>query len=98
MKRNLIAKVVAGITLAACAEGVGPSNRPLENWEGGALIGAGVGAVVDAMAYHRDRTQGAVLGAVRGGLAGAAAGAHIDSQQRHLGKNLAQERQAGQPP
>ncbi len=96
MKRNLITIVVAGITLAACAEGVGPSNRPLENWEGGALIGAGVGAVVGAMAYHRDRTQGAVLGAVGGGLAGAAVGAYMDSQKRDLEKNLGKEIQAGQ--
>ncbi len=96
MKRNLITIVVAGIALAACAEGVGPSNRPLENWEGGALIGAGVGAVVGAMAYHRDRTQGAVLGAVGGGLAGAAVGAYMDSQKRDLEKNLAKEIQAGQ--
>jgi outer membrane protein OmpA-like peptidoglycan-associated protein len=101
MKRNLIAILVAGAVLGGCAsEGGGGkggfSNRPLENWEGGALIGAGVGAAIGAIAYSKDRTKGAVLGAVGGGLAGGAAGAYMDSQKRDLEKNLAKEIQAGQ--
>jgi outer membrane protein OmpA-like peptidoglycan-associated protein len=99
MKRKLISLLVASLTLAACAgEGGsgGFSNRPLENWEGGALIGAGIGAVVGAVAYKKDRTQGAVLGAVGGGLAGGAVGAYMDTQKRDLEKNLAKEIQAGQ--
>lgn len=100
MKRNLISILVAGAVLGGCAsEGGGKggfSNRPLENWEGGALIGAGVGAAVGALAYKKDRTKGAVLGAVGGGLAGGAVGAYMDSQKRDLEKNLAKEIQAGQ--
>ena len=97
MKRKLISIVVVGVILAACAEGAGgPSRRPLENWEGGALIGAGVGAVIGAVAYSKNRTAGAVVGAVGGGLAGGAVGAYMDSQKKDLEKNLAKEIQAGQ--
>jgi outer membrane protein OmpA-like peptidoglycan-associated protein len=98
MKRNLISILVAGVVLAGCADTGGPgfSNRPLENWEGGALIGAGVGAAIGAIAYSKDRTKGAVLGAVGGGLAGGAVGSYMDSQKRDLEKNLAKEIQAGQ--
>ena len=99
MKRNLTAILVAGVVLGGCASEGGQggfSNRPLENWEGGALIGAGVGAAVGALAYKKDRTKGAVLGAVGGGLAGGAVGAYMDSQKRDLEKNLAKEIQAGQ--
>lgn len=98
MKRYLASILVLSVALAGCADGSGGgfSNRPLENWEGGALIGAGVGAAIGAIAYSKDRTKGAVLGAVGGGLAGGAVGAYMDSQKRDLEKNLAKEIQAGQ--
>ena len=96
MKRNLISMLVAGALLAGCGDIPKPSDRPLENWEGGALIGAGIGAVVGAVAYSKDRTKGAVLGAVGGGLAGGAVGAYMDSQRKDLEKSLAKEIQAGQ--
>src|SRR5258706_1907479 len=97
MKRKLISVVVIAIILAACAEGAGgPSRRPLENWEGGALIGAGVGAVIGAVAYSKNRTAGAVVGAVGGGLAGGAVGAYMDGQKKDLEKNLANEIKARQ--
>src|SRR6267142_1800487 len=47
MKKAL--SVVLVITLAACAEGGGikkPSDRPFENWEKGAVLGAAAGAAV----------------------------------------------------
>ncbi len=99
MKRSLTPVLVFSIALAGCADdgsGRGFSNRPLENWEGGALIGGGVGALVGAMAYSKNRTAGAVIGAVGGGLAGGAVGNYMDSQKRDLEKNLAKEIQAGQ--
>jgi outer membrane protein OmpA-like peptidoglycan-associated protein len=99
MKRNLISILIISVALGGCASEGGQggfSNRPLENWEGGALIGAGVGAAVGALAYKKDRTKGAVLGAVGGGLAGGAVGAYMDNQKRDLEKNLAKEIQAGQ--
>lgn len=89
--------VVMAITLAGCANGIPrPSDRPFENWEKGAAIGAIGGAVLGAVAYRRDRTKGAVIGAIGGGIAGGAVGAYMDSQKRDLEKNLAPEIQAGQ--
>lgn len=94
MTKAVLALIVA---LTGCAtDGRGPSDRPFENWEKGALIGAVGGAVLGATAYRRDRTKGAVLGAVGGGLAGAAVGTYMDNQKRDLEKNLAPEIQAGQ--
>jgi len=88
--------VVLAFTLSACENMPRPSDRPFENWEKGAAIGAIGGAVLGATAYRRDRTKGAVIGAVGGGLAGAAVGSYMDSQKRDLEKNLAAEIQAGQ--
>ena len=97
MKRKFVALSVIAVLLAGCAEGQGgPSRRPLENWESGALIGGGIGGVIGAVAYSKDRTMGAVIGAVGGGLAGGAVGAYMDGQKRDLEKNLAKEIQAGQ--
>ena len=94
MKKISIA--VLAIALAACEGIPKPSDRPFENWEKGAAIGAIGGAVIGATAYKKDRTKGAVVGAVGGGLAGAAVGSYMDSQKRDLEKNLAQEIQSGQ--
>jgi outer membrane protein OmpA-like peptidoglycan-associated protein len=88
--------VVLALALAGCENIPRPSDRPFENWEKGAAIGAIGGAVLGATAYRRDRTKGAVIGAVGGGLAGAAVGSYMDSQKRDLEKNLTQEIQSGQ--
>lgn len=87
---------LTAVILAGCASGSGPSNRPFENWEKGAAIGAVGGAVLGAAAYRKDRTKGAVVGAIGGGLAGGAVGAYMDSQKRDLEKNLSNEIQSGQ--
>jgi len=91
-----ISMAVLAIALAGCEGIPKPSDRPFENWEKGAAIGAIGGAVIGATAYKKDRTKGAVVGAVGGGLAGAAVGSYMDSQKRDLEKNLAQEIQSGQ--
>ena len=88
--------VALALAVAGCESIPRPSDRPFENWEKGAAIGAIGGAVLGATAYRRDRTKGAVIGAVGGGLAGAAVGTYMDTQKRDLEKNLAQEIQSGQ--
>jgi outer membrane protein OmpA-like peptidoglycan-associated protein len=93
MKRVLVLMIAIGVALAGCAN---DPNRPMTRAESGALIGALGGAVVGALAYKKNRTQGAVFGAVGGGLAGVAVGHYMDSQRRDLEKNLAQEIRAGQ--
>jgi outer membrane protein OmpA-like peptidoglycan-associated protein len=98
MQRNFAYTLLVTLTLAGCAGegGGGFSNRPLENWESGALIGAGIGGAIGAVAYSKNRTQGALIGVVGGGLAGGAVGAYMDGQKRDLEKNLSKEIQAGQ--
>jgi outer membrane protein OmpA-like peptidoglycan-associated protein len=93
---KMICALIAVVLVAGCENMPRPSDRPFENWEKGAVLGAAGGAALGAIAYSRNRTQGAVLGAVGGGLAGAAVGAYMDRQKRDLEKNLAKEIQAGQ--
>jgi outer membrane protein OmpA-like peptidoglycan-associated protein len=94
MKRSIALVLV--VSLGGCATEGGTGIAGWENWQSGALIGAGVGAAVGAIAYDKNRTQGALIGAVGGGLAGGAVGAYMDSQRKDLEKNLAKEIQAGQ--
>jgi outer membrane protein OmpA-like peptidoglycan-associated protein len=91
-----ISAAILAVAVAGCANVKGPSDRPFENWEKGAVLGAAAGAAVGAMAYSKNRSSGAIYGAVGGGLAGAAVGAYMDSQKRDLEKNLAHEIQSGQ--
>lgn len=94
MKRKFCSLLVV-VALGGCA-GEGGGIAGWENWQSGALLGAGVGGVIGAVAYSKNRTQGALIGAVGGGLAGGAVGAYMDSQRKDLEKNLAKEIQAGQ--
>jgi outer membrane protein OmpA-like peptidoglycan-associated protein len=94
MKRSIALALV--VTLGGCASEGGSGMAGWENWQSGALIGAGVGAAVGAVGYSRNRTAGALIGAVGGGLAGGAVGAYMDSQRKDLEKSLAKEIQAGQ--
>src|SRR3979490_2760092 len=92
MQRKFPSIVLVSIALAGCAgEGGGFSNRPLTNTETGALIGAGIGGVLGAVAYKRDRTDGAVAGLLGGGV-----GAYMDSQKRDLEKK-SQQGDSGRP-
>ena len=93
---KLISVALVAAALTACEGMPRPSDRPFENWEKGAAIGAIGGAVLGATAYRKDRTKGAVVGAIGGGLAGGAVGAYMDKQKRDLEQNLAQEIQSGQ--
>jgi outer membrane protein OmpA-like peptidoglycan-associated protein len=93
MNRTLATMLAAAVALAGCATEGG---RPLTRTEKGAMVGALGGAVVGAMAFRKNRTQGAVFGAVGGGLAGVAVGHYMDQQRQDLEKALAPEIQAGQ--
>ena len=95
MKRYVVVAAVS-IAFAGCADMQRPSGRPLESMETGLLVGAGVGAALGAVAYHQNRSKGALIGAVGGGLAGAAVGSYMDNQKRDLEKNLGQEIQSGE--
>jgi outer membrane protein OmpA-like peptidoglycan-associated protein len=95
MKRYVVV-VALSTAFVGCADMQRPSGRPLESMETGILVGAGIGAALGAVAYHQNRSRGALIGAVGGGLAGAAVGSYMDSQKRDLEKNLGQEIQSGE--
>ena len=98
MQKHLAATVAASLALAGCISDreFGPDNRQFTGKESSILIGAGVGAVLGATAYKKDRTKGALIGAIGGGLAGGVVGTYMDNQRQDLEKNLANEVQSGQ--
>lgn len=83
MKTRMAAAGVAGALLvSACAS--------LNNKEGGAIIGAGAGAVVGGIVGHNtgSTARGALIGAVVGGAAGAVIGHQMDQQAKELQQNI----------
>ena len=94
MRKHIV--VLVSFALGACAsDGSGPFSD-MQHRNSGAIIGAGAGAVIGAVAYDKNRTKGAVIGAVGGALAGGVVGRYMDDQKRDLEKNLGQEIQSGQ--
>lgn len=85
-KASLAIASVAGLGLAGCV-------TPLDqrtNTEQGAIVGAGLGAVVGAITGdNRDeRIRNAAIGAVIGGGLGALGGAELDRQEAELRQQL----------
>ncbi len=83
----LATSAVLGLT--ACAEMQNPDN-PNRNTQQGALVGAGIGAVLGAATGdNRDeRTRRAVIGATLGGGLGAVGGAALDRQEAELRQQM----------
>lgn len=94
MRKAIVVATSAGLLLGGCV--MGERGAPLTDSEKGALIGAAGGAVLGAVAYHKDRSKGALLGVIGGGIAGSAVGAYMDNQRRDLQKYLAPEIASGQ--
>src|SRR5262245_64056065 len=86
--------VLLGLALALA--GCETTEGPMQHRNTGALIGAGAGALIGAVAYDKNRTKGALVGAVGGALAGGVVGRYMDDQKRDLEKNLGSEIQSGQ--
>jgi outer membrane protein OmpA-like peptidoglycan-associated protein len=80
---------VAAIALAALVAS-GSACASLSKKEGGAIIGAGAGAVIGgAIGKHNGSTaKGAIVGAVIGGAAGAIIGHQMDQQAKELKQNI----------
>src|SRR5262245_56295503 len=91
MKKHIV--VLSLLALGACTSG---PLGDMQHRNSGAIIGAGAGAVIGAVAYNKNRTKGAVVGAVGGALAGGVVGRYMDDQKRDLEKSLGQEIQSGQ--
>lgn len=83
---------IAGVlTLGACTDPAslgGQPQSPNANRDRGAVIGAGVGAVLGAVINDDNRGRGAIVGAVVGGGAGALAGHSLDQQEADLRRQI----------
>ncbi|ESQ92707.1 cell envelope biogenesis protein OmpA [Asticcacaulis sp. AC460] len=91
MRKILLLLAGAALALSAC-ETVDTSNgvKTRSNTKTGALIGAGIGAVVGGLSNKKgdQARKNAVLGAGIGALAGAGVGAYMDRQNKDLRAEL----------
>jgi outer membrane protein OmpA-like peptidoglycan-associated protein len=92
MKSRLLVAALAALSLSACTS-INPftGEQQVSNTTGGALIGAGSGAVVGGLlgvATGNDPRVGALLGAGIGGLSGAMIGKYQDQQEAELRQQL----------
>src|SRR5690606_16733227 len=92
MKSKIIVAALAALSLSACTS-INPftGETQVSNTTGGALIGAGGGAVAGAIvgaATGSDPRVGALIGAGIGGLSGAAIGSYMDQQEAELRAQL----------
>jgi outer membrane protein OmpA-like peptidoglycan-associated protein len=92
MKPNIVVAGLAALSLTACTS-VNPftGNTQMSNTTGGALVGAGGGAIAGAIvgaATGNDTRVGALIGAGIGGLSGAAIGSYMDQQEAELRAQL----------
>ncbi|MEQ1768986.1 MAG: OmpA family protein [Devosia sp.] len=92
MKSSIVVAALAVLSLSACTTmNAYTGEQQLSNTSGGALIGAGTGAVVGAMAgvaTGKDPRVAALIGAGLGGLTGAAIGKYQDQQEAELRAQL----------
>ena len=92
MKSSIFVAGLAVLSLSACTT-MNPftGDTELSKTSGGAMIGAGTGAVVGALAgaaTGNDPRIGALIGAGIGGLSGAAIGHYMDQQEAELRAQL----------
>ncbi len=90
MKREAIAIVAATTMLAACTTDPFTGQQKMSNTAGGALIGAGAGALVGLAVGGTGVAQrnAALIGAGVGALAGGAIGLYMDQQEAELRAQL----------
>lgn len=90
MKRQFVAVAAAAALAAACTTDPFTGERQLSNTAGGALIGAGAGALVGLAVGGTGVAQrnAALIGAGVGALAGGAIGAYMDQQEAELRAQL----------
>ncbi len=91
MKKAVALTAVATLALAGCTTNPFTGEAKLSNTAGGALIGAGGGALGGALignAVGGDARVGALIGAGVGALAGGAIGNYMDQQEAELRAQL----------
>ncbi len=92
MKSKVLIAVLAALSLSACTS-INPftGNTQISNTTGGAVVGAGGGAIAGAIigsATGADPRVAALIGAGIGGLTGAAIGNYMDQQEAELRAQL----------
>lgn len=92
MKSKVLIAVAAALSLSACTS-INPftGNTQISNTTGGAVVGAGGGAIAGAIigsATGADPRVAALIGAGIGGLTGAAIGNYMDQQEAELRAQL----------
>ena len=92
MKSKILIAGLAALSLSACTS-INPytGDSQLSNTTGGALVGAGGGAIVGGLigaATGNDARVGALIGAGLGGLTGAMIGKYMDQQEAELRAQL----------
>jgi len=92
MKSSIIVAGLAVLSLSACTTmNAYTGDQQLSSTAGGAMVGAGTGAVVGALVgagTGNDPRIGALIGAGLGGLTGAAVGHYMDQQEAELRAQL----------
>jgi outer membrane protein OmpA-like peptidoglycan-associated protein len=90
MKKQFIAVAAAAALTAACTTDPYTGERQISNTAGGALLGAGAGALVGLAVGGTGVAQrnAALIGAGVGALAGGAIGAYMDQQEAELRAQL----------
>ncbi len=90
MKKQLVAVMAAAAFAAACTTDPFTGERQMSNTAGGALLGAGAGALVGLAVGGTGVAQrnAALIGAGVGPLAGGAIGAYMDQQEAELRAQL----------
>jgi outer membrane protein OmpA-like peptidoglycan-associated protein len=90
MKKQLVAVAAAAAFAAACTTDPFTGERQLSNTAGGAMLGAGAGALVGLAVGGTGVAQrnAALIGAGVGALAGGTIGAYMDQQESELRAQL----------
>lgn len=86
--KNLAIGLLAASMLTACVTNPETGQRGLSRTGGGAIAGAGAGALLGVLIGGNDK-RAAAIGAAVGGLAGAGIGRYMDQQERKLREQTA---------
>lgn len=90
LKKFPLVLAAASLTFVAACDPAGPNQN--QNTQQGALLGAGAGAVIGALANNdgsvRERNQAALIGAALGAGVGAGVGNSLDRQAEELRRAL----------
>ena len=86
MKKSLVGVMVCGLAVAACTTDPYTGQSKLSNTAGGAVLGAGLGALAGLAVGGSPASQrnAVLIGAGVGALAGGAIGSYMDQQEAEL--------------